>query len=76
MATTVTAPVVATRSGRLRGTDVDGISVFKGVRYAAPPFGANRFRPPQPVAPWSGVRDAVRVTRTSLRMTYKIDYVK
>ena len=32
---------------------------FLGVPYAAPPFGANRLRPPRPVEPWSGVRDAI-----------------
>ena len=31
------------------------------VPYAAPPFGANRFRPAQPVIPWDGVRDATEV---------------
>src|SRR5690349_16622315 len=52
-------PIVNTRQGKLRGCVVDGIIVFKGVPYAAAPFGAHRLRPPQPVEPWSGVRDAL-----------------
>jgi para-nitrobenzyl esterase len=51
---------VATTTGRVRGARASGGSrtVFRGVPFAAPPFGANRFRPPQPVEPWDGVRDA------------------
>jgi len=52
------AGVVATRHGRVRGVERDGIWQFLGLRYAAPTGGANRFRPPQPLEPWSGVRDA------------------
>jgi para-nitrobenzyl esterase len=59
MSTVVQNPVVQTRSGRVRGSVADGVHVFKGIPYAAPPFGANRLRPPQPVASWSGVRDAL-----------------
>jgi para-nitrobenzyl esterase len=59
MGTVVQQPVVQTRAGAVRGDVVDGVYVFKGIPYAAPPFGANRFRPPRPVTPWSSVRDAL-----------------
>ena len=50
--------VVEISSGRVRGAIRDGVSVFLGISYAAPPVGAHRLRPPQPVEPWTGVRDA------------------
>lgn len=51
--------VVKTRYGEVCGSVADGVNTFKGIPYAEPPFGANRLRPPQAVAPWSGVRDAL-----------------
>jgi para-nitrobenzyl esterase len=51
--------VVKTQYGEVRGSVADGVHTFKGIPYAAPPFGANRLRPPQPVESWSGVRDAL-----------------
>src|SRR4029079_7837957 len=42
----------------LRGTTEDGVAVFRGVPYAAPPAGVLRFQPPQPPAAWTGERDA------------------
>jgi para-nitrobenzyl esterase len=53
------APIVETSLGRVRGALVDGVYVFKGVRYAAPTGGENRFMPPQEAEPWTGVQDAL-----------------
>ncbi len=50
---------VKTRDGPVRGNVADGMVTFKGIPYAAPPFGPNRFRPPQPVTSWTRVRDAL-----------------
>jgi carboxylesterase type B len=62
--------VVETRFGKLRGLLSDGVSAFKGVPYAAPPFGANRLRPPQPVEPWGGLRDALTFGPKSPQVAY------
>ena len=59
MASVVKNPVVQTKQGMVRGSFAEGAHIFKGVPYAAPPVGPNRLRPPQPVNPWSGVRDAL-----------------
>ncbi|MGO8876436.1 MAG: carboxylesterase family protein, partial [Acidimicrobiales bacterium] len=48
--------VVETRYGRIRGTDEDGLVVFRGVPYAAAPSGDLRWRAPRPPAAWPGVR--------------------
>ncbi|MGE2731009.1 carboxylesterase/lipase family protein [Mycolicibacterium vaccae] len=50
--------VAHTSCGALRGEALDGALVFRGVPYAAPPTGERRWRPAQPVEPWTGVRDA------------------
>jgi len=50
--------VVETQAGRIRGRETDGLRVFRGVPYAAPPLGPRRFRPPAALEPWPGVRDA------------------
>ena len=50
--------IVTTRSGKLEGSLENGLYVFKGIPYAAPPVGELRWMPPQSVKPWKGVRQA------------------
>ena len=51
-------PQVKTVNGILEGTNESGIRVFRGVPFAAPPVGEFRWREPQPVKNWNGVRKA------------------
>ena len=53
-----TPPVVRVGSGELQGVVDDSVVSYKGIPFAAPPVGALRWRPPQPAAPWTGVRQA------------------
>jgi len=52
------APVVKIDSGQLQGVVADGVASFKGIPFAAPPVGELRWRAPQPISAWTGVREA------------------
>ena len=52
------SPVVTTGSGPVQGAVENNIAVFRGLPFAAPPVGQQRWREPQPVQPWSAVRQA------------------
>ncbi len=50
---------VRTQAGLVAGVAAgQGLEVFKGIPFAAPPVGKRRWQPPQPAAPWKGVRMA------------------
>ncbi|MCB1122863.1 MAG: carboxylesterase family protein, partial [Verrucomicrobiae bacterium] len=48
-----------TRQGWISGWTLDpdtGLSVYRGIRYAEPPMGEMRWKPPQPVKSWGGLK--------------------
>ncbi len=51
-------PKVRITNGTLEGSSSSGISIFRGVPYAQPPVGNLRWKAPQPVKNWEGVRKA------------------
>ena len=51
--------VVKTDAGSVSGINLDGIRVYYGIPFAAPPTGDLRWRPPAPVQPWNGTREAI-----------------
>ena len=53
-------PLATIQSGQVRGkTSADGkVNIFLGIPFAAPPVGPLRWKEPQPVTPWTTVRDA------------------
>ncbi|MEO8480782.1 MAG: carboxylesterase/lipase family protein [Acidobacteriota bacterium] len=51
--------IVSTTVGKIRGFTRNGVYIFKGVPYGSSTAGENRFMPPQPVKPWTDVRDTL-----------------
>ncbi|WP_306371489.1 carboxylesterase/lipase family protein [Nocardiopsis sp. CC223A] len=47
-----------TDTGRVRGRHENGLAVFRGIPFAEPPVGPDRFMAPRPVRAWDGVREA------------------
>ncbi|MGI8510709.1 MAG: carboxylesterase/lipase family protein [Gemmatimonadaceae bacterium] len=59
--TTRAAPRVALDAGVIEGAYIGAArneAVFRGIPFAAPPVGTLRWKPPEPVRPWRGVRAA------------------
>ena len=52
------AAPVKVEQGLLQGVSQDGLRIYKGVPFAAPPVGDLRWRAPQPPTKWEGVKDA------------------
>ncbi|CCG03080.1 carboxylesterase/lipase family protein [Blastococcus saxobsidens] len=61
---------VATTSGTVRGSAVGPAVAFKGIPYAAPPFGDLRFAAPVPAPRWDGVRDCTAYGPTAPKPPY------
>jgi para-nitrobenzyl esterase len=60
-------------SGALKGVYDGSVVAFKGIPYAAPPVGDLRWRPPQPVAAWNGVRSAAEYGSDCMQLPFPSD---
>jgi len=67
-------PVVQLKDRAVRGQAESGVMSFLGIPYAAPPFGANRMRPPQAVQAWDGERNATAFGPTVPKGDYPPQY--
>ncbi len=63
--------VTETENGKVRGIEAADprITAFKGIPFAAPPVGKNRWRAPQPAQNWEGIRDCFRFGPISIQDT-------
>lgn len=64
-------PILDIEGGQVQGvnTDISGVYVFRGIPYAAPPIHELRWKAPQPVIPWDGVRICDRFGRPGFQHT-------
>ena len=73
-AAAATAPVQAmTDAGSVRGALEGDVIAYRGVPFAAPPIGELRWRPPQPAARWSGVREAAQYGHDCMQKPFESD---
>ncbi|MFM8237637.1 MAG: carboxylesterase/lipase family protein [Actinomycetota bacterium] len=64
--------IALTRSGKVEGTEDDGILVFRGIPFAAPPVDGLRWQPPQREAAWDDVRDATSFSHQSAQTAFSM----
>ena len=62
--------IAETRSGKVEGFEKDGVHVFRGIPYAAPPVGALRWQPPQREVAWDDTRDATKFSAHSAQTPF------
>lgn len=65
--------IVALDAGRVRGERENGVESWRGIPFAAPPVGPLRWRAPQPVPPWAGVRPATAYAHDCMQVPLSSD---
>jgi para-nitrobenzyl esterase len=67
-----TNPVLTIEGGKVKGvkTPTRGIVVYKGIPFAAPPVGNLRWKEPQPVIPWEGIKIADKYGAAAQQITW------
>ena len=68
--TPAAAQMVRVDGGAVSGKAWNGSLLFRGIPFAAPPLGQSRWKPPQPVVPWNGVRPSVEQPASCLQNDY------
>src|SRR5690606_12199165 len=65
-------PVLTIEGGQIQGveTPTEGIVAYKGIPFAAPPVGDLRWKEPQPVVPWEGVKVADSYGAAAMQVTW------
>ena len=69
----MTGAIVDTRSGKVQGLEENGVHVFRGIPYAAPPLGRRRWKAPEREDPWDDVRDATRFSDQAAQGEFMLD---
>lgn len=64
------AQTVKVDGGLVAGKAWNGSSLFRGITFAAPPLGPLRWKPPQPVRPWTGVRQSLGQPASCMQNDY------
>lgn len=57
-------------AGKIRGSVADGVESWKGVPFAQAPIGDLRWRAPQPVKPWTGVRSTTEYSSDCMQIPF------
>jgi len=68
------AQLVPVNGGSVRGSEWNGSYLFRGIPFAAPPVGELRWKPPQPVVAWKGVRDATAQPASCIQNNQEWNY--
>ena len=59
-------------SGTTIGEPGKEVRIYRGVPYAAPPVGDLRWKPPQPVEPWSGIRECTQFSASAAQLEWAL----
>ena len=69
----MTGAIVDTRSGKVEGLERNGIHVFRGLPYAAPPIGKRRWKAPEREPAWDSVRGATEFSAMSAQGEFMLE---
>ncbi|MEC9261965.1 MAG: carboxylesterase family protein [Pseudomonadota bacterium] len=64
---------VEVTGGKINGTVTEQVVTYKGIPFAAPPVGELRWRPPQPVTPWDGVKQTTDYGNDCMQLPFPSD---